>query len=485
MRVGLVVGNNLGNAKEERLSYAETDARRMADLFIRLGGLAGENTVLLQGRTAKEVRAALATLSDRLGQVPGEHLFLFYYSGHADGQALHLGGDSLLLSELKELALGLPATVRVLIVDACQSGALARLKGGQLGAAFQIDAGEAPPRGLAIMASSRDVELAQESDQLRGSFFTHHLHAALSGMADRDRDGRVSLAEAFDYAAERTLNATVDTWSPQHPMFRYDLTGQHDVVLTYPGTPGLGYGHLAFDRAGWYFVRGPRGSIVAEVVSGGGEELALEPGRYEVHRRAPGHLDVASVELFSGSSTRVSSLPTTRVAFGRVVRKGQGVRARAYAVSIGALARTSLASLGPSAGMTAAGRIDAAVGSLELRLAFAGATRATFVSSTTRDAAVSLAALRARDWGSLTVAGGLEMGWTLFHQQTALRPGAALAHGPVVGPTALVEVPVGARLHLRMDLSLPIYALTLVTERGERLSWRAAARLGVAAGGYF
>jgi hypothetical protein len=46
-------------------------------------------------------------------------------------------------------------------------------------------------------------------------------------------------------------------------------------------------------------------------------------------------------------------------------------------------------------------------------------------------------------------------------------------------------VPLRTRLHLRLDLSAPVYGLTLVTEQGERVRWQAAGRMGLAAGGYF
>jgi hypothetical protein len=42
--------------------------------------------------------------------------------------------------------------------------------------------------GTAILSSSTADETSQESDRLRGSFFSHHLVNALRGAADRDGD---------------------------------------------------------------------------------------------------------------------------------------------------------------------------------------------------------------------------------------------------------------------------------------------------------
>jgi hypothetical protein len=485
VRVALVVGNNLGDANDEPLRYAENDAERMSTVLVRLGGFAEENTLLLNAQTADDVRRAFATVERRLRGVPGDHVFFLYYSGHADGQALHLGKGTLALAELKARALELPVAVRIMIVDACQSGVLTRTKGGQAAPAFEIGLTEQPPRGMAILASSRGSEFAQESDELHSSFFTHHLLAGLLGMADRDHDGRVTLGESFDYASERTLDGTVRTWAgPQHPTFRYDLSGQSDLVLTHPGTPGTGHGWLTFDQAGWYFVRRRHGPIFAETMSRGGEQMTLEQGSYELSRRERDHLEVAEFEMAPGARIPASTLSTSKVGFGRVVRKGDGLRARAYAVSANGIVRGSLASLGSAAGIGVTARIDWATGSLEVRGAVAQTLASTLVPSQTSDMMVALAALRAWDVGAFTVAGGIEGGWSIFRQQIGDQPD-RIIHAPVFGPTAIIELPLAARLCLRGDISLPSYVLTIKTETGERVAWQAALRGGMGAGGYF
>ena len=86
------------------------------------------------------------------------------------------------------------------------------------------------------MASSSPQELSQESDELKGSYFTHHLVTALRGAGDADGDGRVSLDEAYRYAYRRTLASTARTQvGEQHVTLETDLAGQGDVPVTYPG----------------------------------------------------------------------------------------------------------------------------------------------------------------------------------------------------------------------------------------------------------
>jgi len=59
-----------------------------------------------------------------------------------------------------------------------------------------------------VLASSSGSELSQESEQLRSSYFTHHLLVGLRGAGDADHDGQVSIDEAYRYAYHQTLLAT-------------------------------------------------------------------------------------------------------------------------------------------------------------------------------------------------------------------------------------------------------------------------------------
>jgi hypothetical protein len=501
-RVALLVGNDDGYGPDVRLRYAESDAARLARLLSRLGGFTPEATFVQLGANAAELKRALDQLAARLRTTPGEHVVLVYYSGHADGQSLHLGSSSFPLGELRDTVQALPAATRVLILDACQAGVLTRAKGGQPGPGFALMQGAEPPtRGLAILASSAGSELAQESDDLRASVFTHYLHAGLAGLADRNRDGGVSLGEIFAYASERTLAATLGTVTgPQHPTFRLDVTGTDDLLLTRPGAQGTGYGHLRVDVPGWYFIRRGDGTVVAELVSaGGGEVLVLDPGPYEVTRRRPHSLDVAALSVREGEATAISRVRSTPVAFGRLVRKGPGDGARAaassvaYGLSLATSARTSVEDLGASLGATAAGRADLRALSLELRLALGRAQYdAAHVSSTTWETAASLAVLRAHDLGlrasaaALTVAVGLEGGLSYMAQR--LDGGDRhRSWNPFVGPTAVAELTAVRRFFVRASLGLPFYALSVTdADRAATVTrLRPAASVALGGGAWF
>jgi hypothetical protein len=143
---------------------------------------------------------------------------------------------------------------------------------------------ELAARGEAVITSSTSDEQARESDALRGSYFTHHWVSGLRGAADRSRDGRVTLAEAYDYAYGRTV---AQAEGGQHPTFKYDLTGQGDLVLTSLSDAGawLVFGGRASGR---YFIFAGDGSMIGEIdVNGGMTRVAVPPGNYRILKREP------------------------------------------------------------------------------------------------------------------------------------------------------------------------------------------------------
>src|SRR3712207_6005300 len=63
-------------------------------------------------------------------------------------------------------------------------------------------------RGHAFLTASSADEAAQESDRIQGGFFTHYFLSGLRGAADTSRDGRVTLAEAYQFSYGETLRRT-------------------------------------------------------------------------------------------------------------------------------------------------------------------------------------------------------------------------------------------------------------------------------------
>ena len=155
-----------------------------------------------------------------------------YYSGHADEKGLLLGEDRYSYRSLRDRLDQIPADVRIAVLDACASGAFTRVKGGKRRAPFLIDEATST-RGHAFLTSSAATEVAQESDRIRASYFTHYLVSGLRGAADSSGDGRITLNEAYQFAFSETLGRTVDSkGGAQHPSYDINMSGTGDVVMT-------------------------------------------------------------------------------------------------------------------------------------------------------------------------------------------------------------------------------------------------------------
>ena len=345
-RFGLFIGSNRGASDEPPLRFAHDDAQRMQEALVDLGDFSPLNVVLLREPDSDAARGALIALNDRVRAAaarPGTQVMLFvYYSGHADGDALHLGAGRLRLVELEQLVRGSAAHFRILLLDSCGSGALTRTKGGAPGPAFPVHIDDTlDGQGVVFLTSSSASEDAQESDELGGSFFTHHFVSALMGAADVDQDDRVDLEEAYRYAYEATLRSTSRTWAgTQHPTFRFELSGNASAVLSEPGKSKL-RAQLEFPEGRDYLVlRGSAsGPVVAEVVASATvRRVSVRPDRYFLRGRSSAYVLEGTLDVAAGQTAFVADDRLERVEYARLVRKGGG----AYGSAGGPLAGYSL-----------------------------------------------------------------------------------------------------------------------------------------------
>jgi hypothetical protein len=325
-RFALVAGASSGGAERAPLRYATTDAREVARVLGQLGGVEKDDLVLLEDPDAGDLRKAIARLGKRVAaaRAKGKRPELFvYYSGHSDEDGLLLDGSRLAYTQLREDLDGVPAEVRVAILDSCASGAFTRSKGGQARPAFEIDAANRV-RGHAFLTSSAADEASQESDRLRASFFTHALLTGMRGAADSSGDGVVTLQEAYQFAFRETLARTEATRSgPQHATYDIALVGSGDVVMTDLRRAGA---ILVLPEAlsGKVFVRDDQGHLVAELlkVAGARLDLAVEPGNYKVRVAREGRLQEAALTLIPGQRVAIPEGKLETVALETTVARG-------------------------------------------------------------------------------------------------------------------------------------------------------------------
>ncbi len=347
-RFALIVGANRGDADERPLLYAERDAQRVAETLTRLGQVPAENAALLLAPDEAALGRALDAMAARIGaarESDGERpIVFFYYSGHADATALHLGGTRFPFGPLKRRVAALGADVAVFIVDACRSGGIIRAKGARPAEPFEIRAEDTlKTKGIAIITSSSESEDAQESERLGGGVFTHHLLVGLAGAADSSGDARVDLSEAYRYAWSQTVTTTSATSVVQHPSFAWDLAGERDIVVTRIDRHHA-LGRLRLPEAGHYLIFerfGARG-LAAELTARSGTELVVAPGRYLLRRREPAAVWEAESVVEAGGVAAPAAAAFARVPYRDAVRKGVAGRDRST-LSLGA----DLEAMGP------------------------------------------------------------------------------------------------------------------------------------------
>jgi hypothetical protein len=426
----VVVGNNQGDGDETGLLYAERDARELADVFRTVGRVSSQRISLLLDERADTVRRAIVDINARLraevsaGRPPAA--LVVFYSGHADAMALHLGGTRLPFDELRSLVESSSAGIRLLIVDACRSGTVTRVKGVVPAQEFQIDlAGQIASEGVAIVTSSAAGESSQESDRLRGSFFSHHLASALRGAADHNGDGRVTLTEAYEYTYAQTLRSTGRTLVLQHPTYSYEVKGRGELVLSTPGQSDGRSGRLRLGAAGVYLISegDERGPLVAELSpTRPGAWIALPAERYYVQHRGQSEYREYQVALVAGQEADLTAAPYRAVRYDRLVRQRGGGRGHVHGVTALAGARgETLAGEGPMPQLVLGYGLDLPWATVGLRARMGTADTSGPEGRRHQELGVGLALQRFIDFAPVSVAFGLVLEGGL-HRQTFHNP---------------------------------------------------------------
>lgn len=327
-RIALVVGANQGAKKDVDLLYAESDALRFSDVLKEIGSF--DRVDVMRAPSAAQLAQELTEMTKdikELKKMGKQVFFLFFYSGHGDEGGLHLGETVMSSEDLLDLLSRSEADLRIAIIDSCQSGAMIREKGlvGKKAPAEVKYVDELEIKGQAVLASTSQGESAQESEQFRGSFFSTYLVSGLRGAADTNRDGAISLTEAYLYAFNRTVYSTVvSAAGAQHPTYNMKLTGKKDVTLTWP-MRGSAILNLRTTVAGRFIVfREKDNAVMAEVTASSKDSasITLPKGKYIVKKRAAKGLLVANVLLDDGDERTVAEANMEMTPYIQVAYKG-------------------------------------------------------------------------------------------------------------------------------------------------------------------
>lgn len=215
-RWALIVGVDRFQGATRPNFGAVNDAADVRQALLKAGWADDHIKVLTDGgATAAAIRSGLQWLVDHSGPTS---MSVFHYSGHVKqvGPTEYLWPHD-----------------NAFIADVELAGKLRQLKGqawidisGCEAAGF--DEGVSAPNRL-FTASSRANEKSYEIPDMRQSVFTLLLveQALVNGAGDANRDGRVSVQEAFAYAAERAPKITAGQ----------SQGAQHPVMAGWDGTP--------------------------------------------------------------------------------------------------------------------------------------------------------------------------------------------------------------------------------------------------------
>jgi len=242
----VVIGIN-DYRKAPPLKYAVNDAKAFCDYLLKKTQIPRENLTLLLNN-----EASLSNLRSTLGtqlknKASSGDMVILYFAGHGatEGDVMSPDGDGLekyLLpfdADLKDLyASALPMRelshilqrIRserlVLIIDSCYSGAsggrTVRTDGARANISDRFLDRVVSGRGTVILTASGANEVSVEKDDLRHGVFTYFLLDGLEGKADIDRDGLITVDEAYDYVSKNVPKAT---GQEQHPVKKGAVEG--------------------------------------------------------------------------------------------------------------------------------------------------------------------------------------------------------------------------------------------------------------------
>ena len=231
-----------------KLRYAADDAKAFYDHLVHYNHIPAENVTLLLDQEASltELRSTLGThLKSKAGR---DDMVIIFFAGHGatekdvmspDGDGLEkyllpydadpkdLYATALPMGEVSRIFNRIRSERLVFIADSCYSGA----SGGRTISLTGIRANIsdafldriATGKGRIILTASGANEVSAEDEKLHHGVFTYFLLEGLRGKADTDKDGVITVDEAYAYVSKQVPQAT---GQEQHPVKKGIVEGR-------------------------------------------------------------------------------------------------------------------------------------------------------------------------------------------------------------------------------------------------------------------
>jgi uncharacterized caspase-like protein len=233
------------------LRYAARDAKSVARLLANplCGAFPQEQIAVLtnrQARRAEIIRHLSKWLPERSREA---EIALIYFACHGVEQRVGLDHEGYLLpfdadpenvvingiamNEVAHLIGGVKCKAVVVILDCCHSGHVLGSEG-TIARTLQRDMAIKPAsieklsgKGRFLIAACDDGQQSIESPELKHGLFTFHLLRGMEGKADRDGDGKVGIAELFNYVSAAVARDARDKFKcEQKPWFKGTWTDE-------------------------------------------------------------------------------------------------------------------------------------------------------------------------------------------------------------------------------------------------------------------
>jgi serine/threonine protein kinase len=242
------------------LRFAAQDAEAMAAALADpdVCNFPPDQVLLLTGEDAQR-DAVVRRLSKWLPEkAKGTDLVVIYFAGHGMVQRVGLRDEGFLLphdaepddlvtrgvamSDVDRWITGLDCGAVVVCLDCCHAGKLIARPGDSVrGPTRDLEFRPDVLQGMAgkgrfLLASCDEGQKSVESPTLQHGLFTYHLLEGMRGAADRDGNGKVGVAELFEYVAEAVeRDAREQFGRVQRPW--HNSAGPGGVYISAPMTP--------------------------------------------------------------------------------------------------------------------------------------------------------------------------------------------------------------------------------------------------------
>ncbi len=324
VRILVSAGAKQGLPAERPLKFADNDATRVRDVMVNLGGIKREHAFLLSEPSRAQLFAAIDKAKVEAQKHKSEEVTLvFYFSGHGDREALHLGAERVLINDLSAKLAEVPAGLRIAVTDACRA---TREKGFAADEPFAISATMVPSAsGQVWLHASSDGEAAQESDELQGAIFTHAWINGLRGAADANGDARVTLDESFAFAHSQTLiRSAKSSGVLQKPEAVVTLREGAPVVLTQTAAKQATLSLPQSKDTHFLVYSAGAKSVLSELWGSADRRLLLRlpPGKYVVQKRLGANGGRAEIAIAEGEERKLEDKDFTAASLELLARKG-------------------------------------------------------------------------------------------------------------------------------------------------------------------